>query len=73
MKEKAAAEVDIKYTHIQLPATAKVEEVIKEVQHLNADEEVSGILVQLPLGDHVDPDGERQVTEAISPDKDVDG
>ena len=73
MKEKAAAEVGIKYSHIQLPAEAKVEQVIKEVQRLNVDEGVSGILVQLPLGDHVDSDGERQVTEAISPDKDVDG
>lgn len=73
MKEKAAAEVGIKYTHVQLPADAKVEQVVKEVQRLNADESVSGILVQLPLGDHVDSEGERKVTEAISPEKDVDG
>jgi len=73
MKGKAAIEVGIKYTHVQLPADAKVEQVIKEVQRLNADDGVSGILVQLPLGDHVDPEGERQVTEAISPEKDVDG
>lgn len=73
MKEKAAAEVGIKYTHVQLPAEAKVEQVVKEVQRLNADEGVSGILVQLPLGDHVDSEGERKVTEAISPEKDVDG
>lgn len=73
MKEKAAAEVGIKYTHIQLPAETKVEDVIKQVQRLNADEDVSGILVQLPLGDHVNSEGERKVTEAISPEKDVDG
>lgn len=63
----------IKYTHVQLPADAAVEDVVKEVQKLNSDESVHGILVQLPLGEHVDSEGERSVTEAISPEKDVDG
>lgn len=73
MKEKAAFEAGIKYTHVQLPGEATVEQVVAEVQKLNADESVSGILVQLPLGSHVTSDGERKVTEAISPEKDVDG
>ncbi len=43
------------------------------VKKLNNDDTVSGILVQLPLGDHIGADGERIVTEAVSPEKDVDG
>lgn len=73
MKTKAAEEVGIKYTHIRLPAEATVDEVIEVVQSLNEDTAVSGILVQLPLGEHVGSDGERLVTEAVSPEKDVDG
>ena len=73
MKAKAAAEAGIKYTHVQLDAAATADEVVSEVIKLNADESVSGILVQLPLGDHVGPEEERKVTEAVSPQKDVDG
>ena len=73
MKTKAAEEVGIKMTHIRLPESASVDEVVALVQKLNADSEISGILVQLPLGPHVDSDGVRTVTEAISPEKDVDG
>lgn len=73
MKAKAAAETGIKYTHVQLDAEATVEEVVRVVEKLNNDDDVSGILVQLPLGDHVTDEGERKVTEAVSPEKDVDG
>ncbi|KAG8937322.1 tetrahydrofolate synthase [Tulasnella sp. 419] len=73
MKAKAAAETGIKFTHVQLPAEATVAQVVETVKKLNSEEDVSGILVQLPLGDHVGPEGERVVTEAISPEKDVDG
>ncbi|KAG8910430.1 tetrahydrofolate synthase, partial [Tulasnella sp. 408] len=73
MKAKAAAETGIKFTHVQLDAGASVEEIVRVVSKLNNDEDVHGILVQLPLGDHVTADGERKVTEAISPEKDVDG
>jgi len=73
MKAKACAEVDIKFTHIQLNASASADEVIAEVTKLNVDETVSGILVQLPLGEHVGPEDERSVTEAVDPKKDVDG
>ncbi|KAF8329155.1 FTHFS-domain-containing protein [Cantharellus anzutake] len=73
MKLKAAQEAGIKTTHVQLEEGVSVDEVIKQVTLLNADETVSGILVQLPLGDHVSPEAERRVTEAISPEKDVDG
>ncbi|KAG8887107.1 tetrahydrofolate synthase [Tulasnella sp. 332] len=73
MKAKAAAEAGIRYTHVALDATASVEEVVEVVKKLNDNDDVSGILVQLPLGEHVTADGERKVTEAISPEKDVDG
>ncbi|KAI4527658.1 FTHFS-domain-containing protein [Schizophyllum commune Loenen D] len=73
MKSKAAQEVGIAFKHVTLPEEATTEEVVDVVQRLNADECVSGILVQLPLGPHVGASGERTVTEAISPEKDVDG
>ncbi|KAG9010704.1 tetrahydrofolate synthase [Tulasnella sp. JGI-2019a] len=73
MKAKAAAEVGMRYTHVSLEANATVEEIVEVVRKLNGDDDVSGILVQLPLGEHVNAEGERKVTEAVSPEKDVDG
>jgi methylenetetrahydrofolate dehydrogenase (NADP+) / methenyltetrahydrofolate cyclohydrolase / formyltetrahydrofolate synthetase len=73
MKIKAAEEIGILHNHITLPTQATVDEIVDVVKKLNCDETVSGILVQLPLGDHISADGERIVTEAISPEKDVDG
>lgn len=73
MKAKAAHEVGMQFTHIPLAADASVESVVAEVKRLNADSAISGILVQLPLGEHINKDGERIVTEAVSPEKDVDG
>jgi methylenetetrahydrofolate dehydrogenase (NADP+)/methenyltetrahydrofolate cyclohydrolase/formyltetrahydrofolate synthetase len=73
MKAKAAEEVGIAFRHVTLPAEATAAEVTKVVEDLNGDDTVSGVLVQLPLGEHVGANGERQVTEAISPQKDVDG
>jgi methylenetetrahydrofolate dehydrogenase (NADP+) / methenyltetrahydrofolate cyclohydrolase / formyltetrahydrofolate synthetase len=73
MKAKAAAEAGIKFTHVQLDADVTVDQVIDEVTKLNRDDSVSGLLVQLPLGEDVGPEDERRVTEAVSPEKDVDG
>lgn len=73
MKAKAAEEVGIKFQHVALSDEAGVEEVVEVVKKLNDNPEVNGILVQLPLGPHVGADGERAVTEAVSPEKDVDG
>ena len=73
MKAKAAEQVGIKIRHIQVPSESSAEQIVRVVQELNADESVSGILVQLPLGDHITSAGERLVTEAVSPQKDVDG
>lgn len=73
MKAKAAEEVGITFRHINLPAETTVDEVVEVVKKLNNDEAVSGILVQLPMGSHVGSEGERTVTEAVNPEKDVDG
>ncbi|CAA7271696.1 unnamed protein product [Cyclocybe aegerita] len=73
MKAKAAEQVGIKFRHISVPSESTADQIVKIVQELNADESISGILVQLPLGGHIDSAGERLVTEAVSPTKDVDG
>lgn len=73
MKAKAAEEVGVKFKHVNLPAEAAVEDVVNIVKTLNDDESISGILVQLPLGPHINAAEERKVTEAVSPEKDVDG
>ena len=52
------------------PADASEDELLGVVEGLNADPEIHGILVQLPLPDHID---EGKVIEAIHPSKDVDG
>jgi methylenetetrahydrofolate dehydrogenase (NADP+)/methenyltetrahydrofolate cyclohydrolase len=69
-KHKASAEVGIESFRHNLPADTSREEVLALVDRLNADPAVSGILVQLPLPDHLDPD---EVTNRIAADKDVDG
>ena len=57
------------YAH-DLPADVPEARLLTLIDELNADPEVSGILVQLPLPSHVDPE---RVTERIDPRKDVDG
>lgn len=73
MKRLAAEECGMKYTHVHLPEGCTEVEIVKQVKLLNEDPEVDGILVQLPLGKHIDSDAERRITEAVSPEKDVDG
>ena len=69
-KGKACAAAGIYSREIDLPASARREEILATVRALNADDAIDGILVQLPL-----PDSsiERDVIEAIDPAKDVDG
>jgi len=73
MKRLAAEECGMKFTHLHLPDGCSEAEIVKQVKLLNEDPEVDGVLVQLPLGDHINADAERRVTEAVSPEKDVDG
>ena len=53
-----------------LPETTTEAELVARVRELNNDPQIHGILVQLPLPDHIDADA---VIDAINPDKDVDG
>ena len=69
-KQKRCAEVGIQSFGHNLPASASQEEVDGLVAELNADSQVHGILVQLPLPKHLN---EEQVLAAIGLDKDVDG
>jgi methylenetetrahydrofolate dehydrogenase (NADP+)/methenyltetrahydrofolate cyclohydrolase len=68
-KAKAATEVGIRNTTIRREATIAEQDLLDLVQQLNDDEDVDGILVQLPLPKHID---ENKVIMAISPEKDVD-
>ncbi len=69
-KAKAAAEVGIRNTTLRRDASISEEELLALIAELNADDDVDGILVQLPLPRHID---ENKVISAISVDKDVDG
>ena len=69
-KEKACAEAGIFSDDNRLPADITQDELIAEVERLNHDPRIHGILVQLPLPRHIDADA---VIAAIAPDKDVDG
>jgi len=69
-KGKAAEEAGIVSHQIDLPASTPEKELLDLVARLNEDDTVHGILVQLPLPEHID---ESKVIEAIAPEKDVDG
>ncbi|KAM9236361.1 bifunctional methylenetetrahydrofolate dehydrogenase/cyclohydrolase 2, mitochondrial [Leptosomus discolor] len=69
-KIKAAAAVGISSEIILRPKDISQEELLDTMVKLNKDQTVSGLLVQLPLPDHID---ERTVCNAIAPEKDVDG
>ncbi|MBR4844168.1 MAG: bifunctional methylenetetrahydrofolate dehydrogenase/methenyltetrahydrofolate cyclohydrolase FolD [Alistipes sp.] len=68
-KAKAATEIGIRNTTIRRPETITEEELLAIIAELNADADVDGILVQLPLPKHID---EQNVIAAILPEKDVD-
>ena len=70
MKEKACAAAGIYSVEHKLSAETSETELLELIANLNGDEKIDGILVQLPLPEHID---EAQVLEAISPNKDVDG
>ncbi|QCC47099.1 bifunctional methylenetetrahydrofolate dehydrogenase/methenyltetrahydrofolate cyclohydrolase [Halobellus limi] len=70
MKHKDCEEVGIATRDIELDPDTPAEELFDTIDELNADPEVHGILVQMPLPDHVD---EREVLRSIDPAKDVDG
>jgi methylenetetrahydrofolate dehydrogenase (NADP+) / methenyltetrahydrofolate cyclohydrolase len=69
-KHKAATGAGIRANDIRLPEDTPEDELLDLLAQLNADDEVDGILVQLPLPPHID---ETKAIEAIAPAKDVDG
>ena len=69
-KVRACEETGIKSLKIELAADISEQELLEQVERLNNDDSVHGILVQLPLPHHMD---EERVTEHIDPAKDVDG
>jgi methylenetetrahydrofolate dehydrogenase (NADP+)/methenyltetrahydrofolate cyclohydrolase len=69
-KGKAATAAGIASFQHVLPETTSEAELLSLIATLNADDQVDGILVQLPLPKHIDP---QRVIDAIDPGKDVDG
>ena len=70
MKQRDCEEVGIDSVHVEIDPEAPAEELYDTIDELNEDPEVHGILVQMPVPDHVD---EREVLNRIDPVKDVDG
>ena len=69
-KKKACAYIGIDSRSYELPEETSQEELLELIRKLNQDDTVDGILVQLPIPDHMN---EKEVIHAISPEKDVDG
>lgn len=69
-KQKACEDTGMHSVLIELPAMTEEAELIKQIEKLNRDENIHGILVQLPLPDHIN---ELKIIETINPNKDVDG
>jgi len=69
-KRKACQKVGMESLFYHLPEDTEEEKLLSLVEELNNNPEVDGILVQLPLPKHINP---QRVIEAIKPDKDVDG
>lgn len=69
-KKKACAEVGIESRSLTLPADISQETLSQHLRQLNADPDVDGILLQLPLPKHLQSDA---AIDLISPEKDVDG
>lgn len=69
-KKKACEYIGIESLSFHLPETITEDELLDKIKELNEDEKVNGILVQLPLPEHIDED---KVIQSIAPEKDVDG
>jgi methylenetetrahydrofolate dehydrogenase (NADP+)/methenyltetrahydrofolate cyclohydrolase len=69
-KHRACGEVGMRSLHHGLPAETPEDELLGLVGALGLDPDVDGILVQLPVPDHIDPD---RIVAALDPAKDVDG
>jgi methylenetetrahydrofolate dehydrogenase (NADP+)/methenyltetrahydrofolate cyclohydrolase len=70
LKQKAAQAAGMEARDIKLAPDTSEAELLETIARLNADDSVDGLLVQLPLPEHID---ENRVIEAIAPAKDIDG
>ncbi|MFB6081852.1 MAG: bifunctional methylenetetrahydrofolate dehydrogenase/methenyltetrahydrofolate cyclohydrolase FolD [Halanaeroarchaeum sp.] len=70
MKQRDCEEVGIETRDVRLDADVPAQELYDHLDDLNADEDVDGILVQMPVPDHID---KTRVLRSIDPEKDVDG
>ncbi len=68
-KQKACAEVGLYSERVELPAGSTQAEVLAEIDRLNTDPKISGMIVQLPVPDHI---SELALQMAVAPEKDVD-
>ena len=69
-KVKSCEQVGFESTLVKLPANISEEALLQEIEKLNANSEIDGYIVQLPLPKHID---EQKILLAIDPTKDVDG
>ena len=69
-KEKSAREVGINSEIIRYPKNVSEKNILKKIEELNKNDEISGILVQLPLPSQI---SKEKIINAINPSKDVDG
>ncbi len=69
-KSNKAKEVGINLNHMRFEEAITTEELIQKIEEINQDENVDGIMVQLPLPSHIDTEA---ISQAIKPSKDVDG
>ncbi|MEV6838400.1 bifunctional 5,10-methylenetetrahydrofolate dehydrogenase/5,10-methenyltetrahydrofolate cyclohydrolase [Streptomyces sp. NPDC051133] len=70
MKQNRCREAGVASRHVALPAATTTAELVRTLRELSDDPGVHGILLQHPMGEHID---ERAAFEAIAPQKDVDG
>lgn len=69
-KVKACERVGFESTLVRMPSTTSEEELLKKIHELNANKDIDGFIVQLPLPDQINT---QKILMAIDPDKDVDG
>lgn len=69
-KIKACKKVGFEYTLLNFPETISEAKLMTEIERINADEDIDGVIVQLPLPEHISA---AKVTDRILPHKDVDG
>ncbi len=70
LKEKSARETGIKFRRIEFPEDISEDLVLKEIEGLNSDKSIHGIIVQLPLPGNMD---KNKIIGSIKPEKDADG